>query len=85
MDFAPERRYTKTMNWNDKNTKDQPFPVQQRFVDAMVDADIESLARSSEIEAAIAAWDADGVSVEAQIDRLKALLAGDPDPEAATS
>lgn len=45
------------------------------FQQAMVDADIEGLARSPEIEAQIAAWEADGLDPAEQIDKLKRYLA----------
>ncbi|MEM6942235.1 MAG: hypothetical protein AAF565_00600 [Pseudomonadota bacterium] len=41
----------------------------------MVDADIEGLARSPEIEAQIAAWEADGLDPAEQIDKLKRYFA----------
>lgn len=44
----------------------------ERYEQAMVDADIEGVARSPEVEAMIAAWDAEGVDDEEQIRRLKA-------------
>ncbi|MEM8625495.1 MAG: hypothetical protein AAGG47_18520 [Pseudomonadota bacterium] len=45
------------------------------YQQAMVDADIEGLARSPEIEARIAAWEADGLDPAEQIDKLKRYFA----------
>ena len=45
------------------------------FQQAMVDADIEGLGRSPEIEAQIAAWEADGLDPAEQIDKLKRYFA----------
>ncbi|MEM7528443.1 MAG: hypothetical protein AAF416_12275 [Pseudomonadota bacterium] len=47
------------------------------FEQAMVDADIEGLARSPEIEAQIAAWEADGLDPAEQIDKLKRYFANE--------
>ena len=49
--------------------------ARERYEQAMVDADIEGLPRSPEIEAMIARWDAEGIDAEEQIRRLKAHFA----------
>lgn len=51
--------------------------ARERYEQAMVDADIEGLARSPEIEAGIAEWDAAGIDTEEQIRRLKILFTAD--------
>ncbi|WP_282060595.1 hypothetical protein [Roseobacter litoralis] len=61
------------MEIEEKNTNAQAL---ERYDSAMVDADIEGLARDPEAEAMIAQWRADGVSVEAQIELLKDLYQG---------
>lgn len=55
--------------------------ARRRYGQAMVDADIESLARSPEIEAMIAEWDRRGIDDEEQIRRLKSVFAA-RNPEA---
>ncbi|MEM7236220.1 MAG: hypothetical protein AAF501_00125 [Pseudomonadota bacterium] len=67
--------YSKAMKKNKKTPGTPSSSAAQRYVDAMVDADIESLARSPEIEAVIAAWEADGVPVDDQLARLKVRFA----------
>ncbi|MEO1316435.1 MAG: hypothetical protein AAFW01_07590 [Pseudomonadota bacterium] len=52
--------------------KNTPADLYQQ---AMTDADIEGLARSPEIEAQIAAWEADGLDPAEQIDKLKRYFA----------
>lgn len=49
--------------------------ARERYEQAMVDADIEGLPRSPEIEAMIAEWDAKGIGGKEQIRRLKAFFA----------
>lgn len=77
---------------DDNFVKDRPeilrdkvnMAARERYGQAMVDADIEGLARSPEIEAMIAGWDAEGVDDEEQIRRLKAHFAtGSPEKNAA--
>lgn len=43
----------------------------ERYESAMVDADIEGLARDAEAEALVEQWRKAGVSIEEQIERLK--------------
>ena len=45
--------------------------AQYRYEQAMIDADIEGLARDPEAEALVEQWREDGVSVEDRIERLK--------------
>ena len=46
--------------------------ARERYEQALVDADIEGMPRSPEIEAMIAEWDAAGLDIAEQISRLKA-------------
>ena len=52
-------------------TGEENVAARERYEQAMVDADIEGLARSPAIEAMIAGWDADGIDDAEQIRRLK--------------
>ncbi|MEM7499618.1 MAG: hypothetical protein AAF371_16710 [Pseudomonadota bacterium] len=61
-------------------TKKQKNTNATRFAQAMVDADIEGLARSPEIEAQIARWEADGLDPAEQIALLKRHFAGEDSP-----
>lgn len=45
--------------------------AEQRYQQAMVDADIEGLARNPETEKLIKIWQAQGVSISERIERLK--------------
>lgn len=62
--------------------KNQPNPLtnkmnaeaRERYEQALVDADIEGLARDSEAEKLAAQMDAEGVPIEDQIKRLKAYF-----------
>lgn len=64
--------------------KNQPRPLmnkliveaRERYEQALVDADIEGLARDSEAEELAAQMDAEGVPIEDQIKRLKAYFIG---------
>lgn len=76
MDKSGNFRYTKHMKSIDKTTQNQDQEALRRFEEAMVDADIESLARSPEIEAELAGWRADGISLDQQIERLKRRFSG---------
>jgi len=61
------------MRRNSKTDKEQSL---ERYESAMVDADIENLARDPEAEALIAQWREEGISVEMRIERLKDLYRG---------
>lgn len=61
------------MTFKDKKTDAEAL---ERYKSAMVDADIEGLARDPEAEALVEQWRADGVSIEAQIELLKDLYQG---------
>ena len=59
----------------DNTSKSSPEPqgdgATERYQQAMIDADIEGLPRSPEIDEMIAEWDREGVDHEEQIRRLK--------------
>lgn len=50
--------------------------ARERYEQALVDADIEGLARDSEAEELAAQMDAEGAPIEDQIKRLKAYFIG---------
>lgn len=56
------------MNNSTKTTEEQAL---ERYESAMIDADIEGLARDLEAEALIEKWRAEGVDIETQIERMK--------------
>ena len=57
-----------------KKSFSAPENVRARYEQAMVDADIEGLARDAETEALIEQWHADGLTPDECIERLKALV-----------
>lgn len=46
----------------------------ERYESAMIDADIEGLARDFELEALVEKWRADGIDPETCIERLKVIF-----------
>jgi hypothetical protein len=50
--------------------------VRERYEQAMVDADIEGLARSPALEAIVAGWDVEGIDDAERLRRLRAYFAG---------
>lgn len=52
---------------------DPNIDARQRYDQAMVDADIEGMAKDPEIEALVAGWRAEGIDAETRIARLKQL------------
>ena len=76
-------------NWSMKRvsnplTNQAKAAAWERYEQAMVDADIESLPRSPEIEAMIAAWEAEGLDEATKIRLLEAYFkAQSPEADAA--